>query len=137
MRKQPTWMWAEAFDLLERADRLQRQFFRFERTAAQAPRWEPPVDVVETRDRCRVTVALPGVKAERIELEADEGGGLVVRAVRPAPIDGDTRAIRHLEIPYGRFERRIQLPPGVYELEHHEYIDGCLCVALAKRGERT
>ena len=50
MRNQPTWMWAEAFDLLERADRLHRQFFRFERSAAQAPRWEPPVDVVETRD---------------------------------------------------------------------------------------
>ena len=60
-----------------------------------------------------------------------------MRALRPAPIDGDTRAIRRLEIPYGRFERRIELPPGLYELEAHEYVDGCLCIALARRGERT
>jgi len=128
-------LWAEAFDMLERADRLHRQFFRFERTAS-APRWEPPVDVVETRERLLITVALPGVKAERIELVV-EPGAIVVRATRPAPIDGGTR-IRHLEIPYGRFERRIVLPgSGLHELEAHEYVDGCLYVALVKRGERA
>jgi HSP20 family molecular chaperone IbpA len=130
-------MWAEAFDLLERAERLHRQFFRFGGAgAAGAPRWEPPVDVLETPERLVVTVALPGVHADRIEVEAEDGA-LTVRAFRPAPIGADTRAIRHLEIPYGRFERRIVLPPGLYEPLRNEYVDGCLYVALAKRGERT
>lgn len=136
MRNQRPWMWAEAFDLMERAERLQRQFFRFGAEGAAQPRWEPPVDVVETRDALHVLVALPGVKAERLELHA-EPGAITVRALRPAPIDGETRAVRHLEIPYGRFERRIALPPGHYELISSEYNDGCLHVALAKRGERT
>lgn len=136
MRNQRPWMWAEAFDLLERAERLQRQFFRFGAEGAAPPRWEPPVDVVETRTGLRVVVALPGVQAERIELHA-EPGALVVRALRPAPVDAETRAIRQLEIPYGRFERRIVLPPGRYELAAHEFSEGCLYIALVQRGERT
>ncbi len=137
MRNQRPYMWAEAFDLLERAERLQRQFFRFGDAAGQgAPRWEPPVDVLETPDGIVVTVALPGVRADRIEVQAEDGA-LHVRAVRPAPIGQNTRAIRHLEIPYGRFERRISLPPGLYELITNEFTDGCLYIALAKRGERT
>jgi HSP20 family molecular chaperone IbpA len=130
-------MWAEAFDLLERAERLHRQFFRFGDSAgAAAPRWEPPADVIETHDRLIVTVALPGVRADRIEVQAADGV-LHVVALRPAPIGADTRAIRHLEIPYGRFERRIALPPGLYELISNEFTDGCLYIALARRGERT
>lgn len=136
MRDRGPWMWAEAFDLLERAERLQRQFFRFGTDTAAAPCWEPPVDVVETQDRVLVTVALPGVVPGRIELDLADGA-LRVRAARPAPIDGNTRAIRRLEIPYGRFERRIELPPGRYQLEGHEHLDGCLYIALVKRGERT
>src|SRR5438309_542666 len=37
-------MWAEACEMLDRANRLQRQFFRPRSAAA----WEPPVDVYET-----------------------------------------------------------------------------------------
>jgi HSP20 family molecular chaperone IbpA len=129
-------MWAEAFDLLERAERLHRQFFRFGDTGGDAPRWEPPVDVLETAGQIVVTVALPGVRAEHVEVDAGDGV-LTVRARRAAPIGVDTRAIRHLEIPYGRFERRIALAPGLYELVSNELIDGCLYIALAKRGERT
>lgn len=136
MRSQSPWMWAEAFDLLEQAERLQRQFFRMGAAGAATPRWEPPVDVIETHDRLLVTAALPGADPGRIEVEAVPGA-LIIRALRPAPIDAHTRAIRHLEIPYGRFERRIQLPPGRYELVASEFIDGCLCIALVKRGERT
>jgi HSP20 family protein len=135
MRSQRSWMWTEAFDLVERAERLQRQFFRFGAEGAAAPRWEPPVDVVETHDRLLVTVALPGVRPDRIEVDALPGA-LTIRATRSAPIDASARAIRRLEIPFGRFERRVELPPGLYELVANEFIDGCLCIALAKRGER-
>lgn len=136
MRNQRPYMWAEAFDLLERAERLHRQFFRIGEVGADAPRWEPPVDVLETAGQIAVTVALPGVRAEHVEVEAGDGV-ITVRARRAAPIGAETRAIRHLEIPYGRFERRIALPPGLYELVSSEFIDGCLYIALAKRGERT
>ena len=41
-------MWGDALSLLDRADRLHRQFFR--PAAARVPTWEPPIDVVETPD---------------------------------------------------------------------------------------
>lgn len=136
MRSQGPWMWAEAFDLLEQAERLQRQFFRLGARGAAAPCWEPPVDVVETPDRLLVTVALPGVSPERVEVQVAPGA-LTIRAARAAPVDARTRAIRRLEIPYGRFERSVELPDGNYEPVASEFIDGCLCIALARRMERT
>ena len=42
------WMWAEACEMLARAERLHRQFFQPARGRAQTPTWEPPADVVET-----------------------------------------------------------------------------------------
>ena len=39
-------MWSQAFDMMERADRLQRQFFRLGQVG-HMPAWEPPVDVFE------------------------------------------------------------------------------------------
>jgi HSP20 family protein len=127
-------LWAEAFDLLEQAERLQRQFFRYGAASEAAPRWEPPVDVVETDDRVLLTVALPGVTPARIEVEPMPGA-LTIRATRPAPIDARARVIRRLEIPFGRFERRVELPPGRFEMVAREFTDGCLYIALARRGE--
>ena len=41
------WMWAEACEALERAERMHREFFRPVRSVSRAPAWEPPVDVLE------------------------------------------------------------------------------------------
>ena len=82
--RNPTdWMWAQACDLLDEAERMHRQFFRL--TASERTRavWEPPVDVFEDEREFIVVVALPGVPAERIEVTT-ESGVLVVRAERAA-----------------------------------------------------
>ena len=39
-----------------------------------------------------------------------------------------------MELPHGRFERRVTLPPGRYELVRRELVDGCLTVILRKLG---
>ena len=58
------WMWSEAFEMLARAERMHRQFFR--PAARGAPvAWEPPVDILETDREVLVLVALPGVDADR------------------------------------------------------------------------
>src|SRR5438874_6800232 len=101
-------MWAEACELLDRANRLQRQFFRPRSGAA----WEPPVDVYETADALWVVVALPGVGANQVEI-AIADGAVMVTGERRLPVEA--RAVIHrLEIPHGRFERRIALPTGHY-----------------------
>ncbi|HSN70513.1 MAG TPA: Hsp20/alpha crystallin family protein [Steroidobacteraceae bacterium] len=126
-----SWMWAEACELLDQAERLHRQFFRFGGNVEAQPRWEPPVDVVESGAELTVAIALPGVVADRIAVHV-EPSGLVVTADRPPPVDGRTTAIRRLEIPYGRFERRVPLPPGRYDLLEQACENGCLMLRLAR-----
>lgn len=126
------WMWAEAVQRLERAERLQREFFRPTRT--RPPRqWEPPVDVFETADAIWVVIALPGVSTDRLtELEI-RGDELLVAGERPVPAP-DTEAVLHrLEIPHGRFERRVVLPYPRLSIARHELADGCLYLTLRKR----
>jgi HSP20 family protein len=133
IRNLQTWMWAEACELLDRAERLHRQYFRLGAPTAETTRvWEPPVDVIATVDELRITVALPGVAPDRLQIRAD-GNVLIVDALRPAPARGQRVAIHRLEIPYGRFHRRVALPPGRYEVLEQTYGNGCLDLRLAKR----
>jgi HSP20 family molecular chaperone IbpA len=99
-------MWGEALSMLDRAQRLQRQFF----THAQVA-WEPPVDIVESGDAIEVHVALPGVPADAITVALDPAG-ITVSALRAFPCRTESGQIHRLEIPYGRFERQIGLPLG-------------------------
>jgi HSP20 family protein len=123
-------MWAEACELLEQAQRLQRQFFRVGRAVEAEPRWEPPVDVVAYGNEVQVTVALPGVAAENVEVRVDGNGMLQVIAQRPLPLTRHTTALHRLEIPYGRFERRVALPQGRYEMREQACVNGCLVLRL-------
>jgi HSP20 family protein len=99
-------MWGEALAMLDRAQRLQRQFF----THADAASWEPPVDIVESDDAFQVHVALPGVAADAITVGID-AAGISISALRPFPCRDHDSQIHRLEIPYGRFERLIGMPP--------------------------
>ena len=128
-----TWMWAQTADLLDQADRLQRQFFRLASSAeCSQPRWEPPVDVHVGDDEVLVEVALPGVPSERMELILAPGE-LVIRGERRLPARPAGTELRRLEIPYGRFERRLSLGPGRWELVGRNLADGCLQLLLARR----
>jgi len=126
-----TWMWERARALLERADRLQRGFFLPGRPGTKLPSWEPPVDVFETATELWVLVALPGVEPERVVVELGPSL-LVVSGERALPAAFRSAAVHRLEIPHGRFERRIVLPPGRYERTQIEIVHGCLFVNLAK-----
>ena len=124
-------MWTHAIDLLEQAERMHRQFFRLAASERSRPTWEPPVDVFEDEEGIAIVVALPGVPPERVEVTY-EPGTLVVRAERPLPFAGTRRAIRHLEIPYGTFERRIPLGHVQLDGATRELVDGCLILRLDK-----
>jgi HSP20 family protein len=53
--------------------------------------------------------------------------------LRRLPAEARGAAIRRLEIPYGRFERSIRLPPARFELGQSELASGCLLISLTKR----
>jgi len=130
-REPGAWMWAEACELLERAERLNRQFFQPRPATARRPAWEPPVDVLETDSELWILVALPGVGADRVEVLVEDRT-LVVAGERPMPGRSRAGIIRRLEIPYGHFERRIELPPGRFDVMRRELTDGCLVLGLRK-----
>lgn len=126
-------MWSEACEMLARAERLNREFFRPARSASPQPAWAPPVDMLETDSSVIVLIALPGVSMDRVSVEID-GDELIVTGTRVLPAALQTAVIHRLELPQGRFERRVRLPPGVYSDIHRAVSDGCLSITLSKKG---
>jgi HSP20 family molecular chaperone IbpA len=124
-------MWGDALSMLDQADRLHRQFFRA--CAADPHCWEPPIDVVETAEAVIVYVALPGVPASAITVTF-QTDGITVAGLRRLPASRAAH-IHRVEIPYGRFERRILLPLASLEPNTPEMSDGCLVLTLSKRKE--
>ena len=106
------WMLSEAIDSLARAERLRQQFFSLQsRAGCREPSWEPPIDVLETDREILIFVALPGVDPDQVEAVI-ENGTLVVSGRRVLPAELRNARIHRLELPQGRFERRIALPTG-------------------------
>ncbi len=125
-----SWMWTEACAILNRADRLHRQFFRPISIYTVHPNWEPPVDVYETRNEYKIVIALPGVSPEHLQVKL-EVGHLVINGKRHLPMTAEAE-IKRLEIPYGRFQRNIELPEGHFEISERVFVNGCLLISLRK-----
>lgn len=125
------WMWAEALQMLDEANRLQRRFFEVSVRPDAQPKWEPPVDVFESEDEMWLFYALPGVQAGQVNVTI-ESNELVVSGDRQLPPVAHLTTIRRLELPHGRFERRITLPAGRYDLVARELDQGHLVIGLRK-----
>jgi HSP20 family protein len=122
------WMWVQACEVLDHAEKLQRQFLRYTGPGVDAAVWEPPVDIHETSDGLSLIFALPGVVAEQIEVTL-EPNALTVSARRPLTLSNRDSVIRRLEIPHGQFVRRIPLP-GRMQVAESRYVNGLLEVRL-------
>jgi HSP20 family molecular chaperone IbpA len=64
-----------------------------------------------------------------ISIEGDE---MTISGYREFPPEMRTAAIHRLELPQGRFERRVKLPRGRYSGISRSASDGCLIIALEK-----
>ena len=133
------WMWSEALQMLAQADRMHRQMFRPNVSQQRRPNWEPPVDMLETDDKVLILAALPGVDAAQVRAVIQDGV-LVITGERVLPDELRTAVIHRLELPQGRFERRIALPAGRYGTVRSLSVNGCLVIRLdkadAKRARR-
>ncbi len=132
-RKPDVWMWAEMRAMLAQADELRGRFFELGH-GRTAPSWEPPVDIIETASDLLIFVALPGVDLNSATAVI-EAGELVVVGQRKLPDTLRNARIHRLELPYGRFERRIGLPAGRFDAVKREAADGCLLIRLHKATE--
>jgi HSP20 family protein len=131
-RKDPVnWMLSEAIDSLARAERMRQQFFRLQSAAgSRESSWEPPIDVLETDEEILIFVALPGVDPEQVEAVIDNGT-LVISGYRVLPAELRNARIHRLELPQGRFERRLVLPVGRYAVSRIA-VNGCIVLRLSK-----
>ena len=120
--------------MLDRADRLHRQFAASLEPQAprNVPNWEPPIDVVDAGDALLVHIALPGVAADSITLSLD-AEGITLSALRPFPCRQEGASIHRVEIPYGRFERRIAVAGDELELFEKTLADGILTLAFRRK----
>jgi HSP20 family molecular chaperone IbpA len=119
-------MWSEALARLAQTDRLNREAFRPTQVG-----WEPPIDVLETQAGLLIVVALPGVRHSDVEILVGRGD-LLVRGIRHWPVQARPLAVHRVELPHGRFERRLPLPSGTYQLAGQDHADGCLLLTLRR-----
>ncbi len=123
------WVWERARTILSEAERIEREFLR---VRSLAPDWAPAVDVWESAAGFWILVAVPGVAPESIEVTL-AGSRLTVCGVRDVPVALRGAAVQRMEIPRGRFERRVDLPSGRLEIARREAYHGCLVLNLRKR----
>ncbi|HYZ35603.1 MAG TPA: Hsp20/alpha crystallin family protein [Pseudonocardiaceae bacterium] len=97
-----------------------------------APAWAPPVDISERKDAYVVSVELPGVKVEDLEI-AFQGGLLTIQGERQLTQDSADEQFHVLERCYGLFRRSITLPLHVQaDAIEASTEDGVLQVVIPK-----
>jgi len=119
------------------ADEAMRALMMGERPPARL--WQPRVDVYETQDAIIVKMEIAGVDSAtlRVCLSGDDRYLTVAGERREEESERAARVRCHrLEIYFGPFEARVQLPAGLrYNREaiKARYTKGMLVVTLAKR----
>lgn len=116
--------------MLQIAERLGRHHFQVGQ-AREALCWEPLVDMHQRDEGLIIWVALPGVAPNRFDVNL-EASALVLRGERALSVDFSVGDIFQLEIPYGRFERRVPLPQGEYRMDDRQLEHGCLRLRLVR-----
>ena len=107
-------IWQQAADLLQQAERIQRNFLQvaasahYRATHGRSTSWEPPINVVETDGSLWVLSAIPGVSDDHVNVNIN-GDELIISGQRPLPDCCRDGELKIWEIPLGRFERRLTL----------------------------
>jgi HSP20 family protein len=81
-------------------------------TGASTPAWAPALDIAERKDAYLVTVELPGVKLDDLEITLEDGL-LTIQGERHLTNDATEEQIHRVERRHGAFRRSITLPAHV------------------------
>ncbi|MCD6117497.1 Hsp20/alpha crystallin family protein [bacterium] len=99
--------------------------------------WKPPTDVYETDEAFVVVVELANMKSDEVSISYQDGI-LTIHGVRQAEAPSEQRRYHKMEINYGPFERKVDIPEDV-EIEKltAKYEFGFLEIKLPKRGRNS
>jgi HSP20 family protein len=96
--------------------------------------WTPALDVFEGTQAIVLTAEVPGMTAEQIEVEFDDGV-LTISGERVF-VDREDGRYHRVERPYGKFSRSVSLPQGVMSDQiAADVSDGLLTVTVPKADE--
>jgi HSP20 family protein len=101
-------MWTTACEMIDRAEPIASSVLSAGRRVDAELSWEPPIDITETDSEILITIALPGVDPDAMKVSVDADEISVVGFRRASVIPRGSR-VHRLEIPYGKFERRIRV----------------------------
>lgn len=120
--------WGELEDLENRLRRLTGDLGEGETVTA----WRPAVDLTESDEEFRLTAEFPGMSADDIEVEVQEGD-LILHGEKEMKEEKEEEDLHVTERSYGEFYRRFTLPSSVdAEKISAEMKDGVLDVRLPK-----
>jgi HSP20 family protein len=131
------WMWSDALEMLNRAERMHRQMFQPAQAPAQSatrqrvPCWEPPVDLLETERELLVLAALPGVDPEQIHV-AIHNGALTITGERTLPPELRTATIHGWNCLRADSSGRSRCRRARYEVARPSIVNGTLAIVLRK-----
>ena len=102
---------------------------------ARAPAWVPALDISERKDAYLVTVELPGLKSEDLDITMEDGL-LTIQGERHFANDSSEQQFHRVERRYGAFRRAITLPAHVMaEGIQASFEDGVLQILVPKAEE--
>lgn len=127
-------------------DEMQRQMDRFLGHFAGPKRpvciyspsaWQPSMDIYETTDSLVIVLAASGMDRDSLEIVLDQSV-LRVKGERQDMLRGVRQKYHMAEIPFGGFERIIELPvPVRADQASASYHDGMLEIVLPKASHRV
>jgi HSP20 family protein len=121
----------EMVTLREAMDRLFDEAFTHPLSAAGGLQF-PSVDLYQTDDEVVVKAALPGLKADEVQISVT-GDVLTLKGETRQKHEVNEKAYHLREQRYGAFERRIMLPVDVQsDKAKAEFEDGILTITLPK-----
>jgi HSP20 family protein len=101
--------WDPFQDLLSMQDEMNKMF---NRAFGQQRTWAPALDISERKDAYVVTVEVPGVKPEEIDITLEDGL-LTIQGERRVTQESSEQQYHRVERRYGSFRRSITLPTQV------------------------
>jgi HSP20 family protein len=130
--------WDPFQDLLSLQDEMNRVFDRAvgQTTRGQATRsWAPALDIAERKDAYLVTVELPGVNPDDIDVTL-ENNLLSIQGERRQAQDSADEQFHRVERAYGTFRRSVSLPSTVRaDAIQASYENGVLQLLVPKAEE--
>src|SRR6056297_3849694 len=90
-------------------DRMFEDFFGNARPASGSALLRPSVDIAESKNGYRISVEVPGIDPEQIDLQV-EGDTLVLSGEKRQESDDEDEGFHRMERSYGQFRRVLTLP---------------------------